>query len=944
MNPLIHGYIAMSIRCTHPFRASLLAAALATALPLHAIAQHAPEAGQAEAAPANLPAGPLGRSLGLFASQRGIAVSFDPALTEGLQAPALRGRFGNREGLERLLAGSGLQLVARSDGSYALAGAAGAGSDVIVTPVLEVGGGGIAPLYGGTTALDRNFIETRPAGNADIGSLLTIHPAVRHDDARRSGMTPGEISPAEISIHGAHFYQNAFIVDGVNFNNDIDPAQEGTPYRLFAVPGTSQGQALDTNLLESVTVFDHNISAAYGGFNGGVVEATTRRPGRELSGNVAVQSSRSSWTRYHVDERLREDFDSASSWSDGHPEFEKTFIRASLEGYVSDNVGLLFGYSGRRSTIPTHFYSSHLVEEFGQEKVTQERRIDNYLLKGVWHASERLDIEASVTHAPERNQYFRSNIRGGDIDIVRDGSTASFKADLRTGWGSIGQTLGWSRTELSRDPDSDDYMSWQRSESKDWGTNNNTLEGEFGHIEQQMDRLSYALEAAWDPIQWGRTEHSFLVGGHVERQDTHYARLTENSTYVLPRATDTCTNSAGVTDTLACSMGTTVAGWPGQFLSQRTRYATGEIAFNTTSWGAYVEDDIRWERLRIRPGVRLDDDSYMHQTTVAPRLAVSWELTDRGNTMLHAGANRYYGRNVAAWRLQEGIDRLRHNAERRASLDEDWTVGIQPQNSVKFRELDIAYSDELSIGFSHRFGNDFSLRGNVVNRKGRDQVIQVSGDRVDEDFDDPLLASNFTTWTNDGRSESNTYSLQAASLRSFEWGPTSTSLIASLSYLDIKYASPTYFSSTDGNDYYDNPIIQYRGDFIRYADRPMENFNRPWTANVSTTTRVPAWRLTWTNSLGYRSGHVRIAETGFTTEYEGVMVDVWDEVEFGSSITWDMRLGWELPLAGTQRLFTNVDIFNVLDRVSVYGTSNGRNYAPYYETGRSFWLEVGYAF
>lgn len=67
-----------------------------------------------------IPAGPLGRALATFASEAGVSLSFDPALTEGLQSPGLSGRYGSVEGLNRLLGGNRLRLRLREDGSYTL--------------------------------------------------------------------------------------------------------------------------------------------------------------------------------------------------------------------------------------------------------------------------------------------------------------------------------------------------------------------------------------------------------------------------------------------------------------------------------------------------------------------------------------------------------------------------------------------------------------------------------------------------------------------------------------------------------------------------------------------------------------------------------------------------------------------------------------------------------
>ncbi len=57
-----------------------------------------------------------------------------------------------------------------------------------------------------------------------------------------------------------------------------------------------------------------------------------------------------------------------------------------------------------------------------------------------------------------------------------------------------------------------------------------------------------------------------------------------------------------------------------------------------------------------------------------------------------------------------------------------------------------------------------------------------------------------------------------------------------------------------------------------------------------------------------------------------------------------MRIGWEQPLSTMGTVFANVDVFNVLDRRAVNGVSSSVSRAPYYEMGRSFWLEVGYRF
>lgn len=103
-------------------------AALAAALCIAGLAHAQPLA-------VDLPAQPLAQSLNALARQSGAQIIFLTDVAQGLQAPALRGTLEVREALQRLLAGSGLQVraqdertftVERSGGPAASSGAGGA--------------------------------------------------------------------------------------------------------------------------------------------------------------------------------------------------------------------------------------------------------------------------------------------------------------------------------------------------------------------------------------------------------------------------------------------------------------------------------------------------------------------------------------------------------------------------------------------------------------------------------------------------------------------------------------------------------------------------------------------------------------------------------------------------------------------------------------------------
>ena len=109
---------------TRPLQRSVLALTLRSMLLAGAtsvsLASAAAQAAEASSRHYELAAGPLEESLNSFAQVAGISLPFDPALVQGKRAPALRGDYAVQDGLERLLAGSGLTVTRTASGNYLL--------------------------------------------------------------------------------------------------------------------------------------------------------------------------------------------------------------------------------------------------------------------------------------------------------------------------------------------------------------------------------------------------------------------------------------------------------------------------------------------------------------------------------------------------------------------------------------------------------------------------------------------------------------------------------------------------------------------------------------------------------------------------------------------------------------------------------------------------------
>ena len=154
----------------------------------------------------NIPLGPLGATLSSFAVGAGIALSFQPSLTDGLSSPALVGRFSTQEAVDRLLQGSGLAMVLRSDGSYTLVQhrltlgeTAVIGTDKrsdALPPVYasgQVASGARLGVLGNTDVMDAPFsVSTYTSALIKDQQAVTVADVLERDSSVRStGQTGG---------------------------------------------------------------------------------------------------------------------------------------------------------------------------------------------------------------------------------------------------------------------------------------------------------------------------------------------------------------------------------------------------------------------------------------------------------------------------------------------------------------------------------------------------------------------------------------------------------------------------------------------------------------------------------------------------------------------------------------------------------------------------------
>ena len=898
--------------------------------------------------------------------------------------------------------------------------------------------------------INREMLDSNPSGNGDITSILRILPNVQYDIAQQRSTTPGEIDPAKISISGGLHYQNNFQIDGFNMNNDLNPM--GTTGYYGGAKGQSQGLNIDTSLLESITVQDSNISASYGGFTGGVVEANTRRPSKKYGANFSYQftqgnadPSKFSLTNYHINattDAQLSNFINSSSESN-QPIFTKHLIRASAESKINERFGVLASFSSTLSFIPLWYNSLSYLEAGGitPKKQNQNRQSYNYFFKAYYDFSPNVRAEFTYSYAPQNNTYFISGTRDNFYTSILGGHQAGLKTTWDNALGTLTNALSYSYMQNSTETIGyTNHQFWYMSEAKNWDytwgsvrqgghapyhstqhTLNNKIVQDFREFEvlKTTHRFSLGAEIAYQYVQ-NENPRLYYASSHSPRPmnaqmqqsclntDMEWCDTTK-TTYVYTNASrkyaepdplkgesqyDSYRVSSlqdfGISDDTIQVNGYNTQTWEyGQWVTGSRALLKGGVGLDNVLGAVFVEDDINLPignlgELNARFGIRTDTDSYMGKVTFAPRFSLNYITPEPSEfkTQITAGANRYYGRNIFAYALADGMNTLMKYITRSGPdksfddiLAEHFATGnvCDPttadysyncvyqvgQNQTKFSQLKVPYVDEFMAGVAQQIQH-FTLGVKYIYRLGKDEVRRstsnVSGLPADSAYQ-----SNYYIYTNEGKSTTNVITITLQNNAPLDILGIKHNMLFAFDWTNVR-RNYTDYTDTLTNLELANQWISWNGQIIRYADKPAENFIRPYTIRLNTTHSFNIGRTKWllNNFFRYRSSYLAMASTPASyggnnrrpqpDKVDGVYVDTFRPLRIKGAFTWDIRLGFEVNVWKDNTLYANVDIYNVLDAKNLaiasasYSASAGTTAVPVYEVGRQFWLQVGYKF
>ncbi|HHF7119076.1 TPA: TonB-dependent receptor plug domain-containing protein [Haemophilus influenzae] len=747
--------------------------------------------------------------------------------------------------------------------------------------------------------LSSDEISKTPTSNGNITDYLRSNPHIRYENSDQNGFQRGEIKPENISINGADPNQTAYFVDNVNINNDLAIDSSIFDGAMQVVPGISHTQAyfFDATMLSKVEVQDSNISASLGGFMGGAVIAKTKQYSGTDSIKLKYRMTNSSWAKMEAGDSVQKILKLVRPDDVGvaelQPKYNKQTFNILAEKRLNDNLGMVFGYSRRTSSIEQNRligFDKNAKNKAQLDKQNHQRLSDNLLLNFNWTPQEKERIEFGLRYSNYKElKYFKENINNNVSDYHQAlGSTLAWVHSFNSGvWTN---TLAYDRFQDKRKSSSNSVETTSVL-NEDYDSLYNFEKGGYGNSHLTQDNLHFSTEYVMDPFYLASTEHSISIGGIYQATKYQFYRPQDVHSKII---LSTLQND-GTMDSLDPIESTTSKG--------RVKTSYQNIAI-------YAEDLIKWRKFEFRPGIRIERNDYLKNNNLAPRFVARYRPWD--NTGFTLGLNRYYGRSFASLKLANGILKLNNDQTR------------QHQN---FSSLKSPYADELSLSFDQNMGN-LALKLGYIHRDNKNRIILKR---------ETVRGIKKSSYINGRPFGVDIYTFQLNNIEPWKLGKTYWTTSLGFDWLNTKRA--------DGEEFDLNKLVSLDGKLMTYREmlRQVNSNTEDWIARLGIDMTIPDYDITWSNKV-YMKAPIR--------RYDLIDSDNDDDTpryrsyHYGRHTQWDSSIRWQPTIRGKHSVYLQVDILNVLNKTrknKVATISTSDEYGVY-TPGREFWLEVGYQF
>lgn len=801
----------------------------------------------------------------------------------------------------------------------------------------------------GTQRITAKQIRNRPAANGTITDLLHDNPNVQFSGMSGNSDSAGEIAPENVSFHGEKFYNNNWMIDGMSNNDNTNPAGGSHGY-LSSTPGGysptdlpeggTQSFWVNSDIIDRVDVYDSNISAKYGQFTGGVVDAKLKDPDLRGSwGGISWRGSRDSWTKYNLEGGDKEEFEKAETFYH-QPKFTKNIYSVNINQPLSEKLGVLLSYNRTESSIPYH----HDVMNVW---TNQKRLSENYVLKGLYRADSGDKLKATFMYSPHESKFYKKNIKNSAFTNKGGGYRFNLEWEHLLENGTVNSYLGYKHTQNKIVHEAQNYYNWsltsrtRANDYLDWRTNTNfASEGGYGTFSTEKNTWTAKQDYILDDIAWGKAKHNISFGWQADFAQAQYERGKNSYSY---------TNSTALGSNV-CAAGDDSCLSGDQYFYRRTLYPARKVKAGNNHFAAYIEDKIDMGKWQFTPGLRIDHDRYTRNTDFAPRFTASYDMFGNDNTRLFGGLNRYYSDSMLSYKLREsiGLNTMQCKTTgtncnaRNASYTADWTDISSSTGTHYLHNTNVKTprSDEFNLGLRQVVGNsEWTLK--YVHRSGKNQLaydtLTIDGTR-------------YRALNNNGNSNSNGITVTGNLLKPWKFKYAEVDLSGGLSYGRNRTNVRSYDDTGEDAgtpDIVDGKLTYQGNATIR------QDYSNPWRAFANIGVHIPKWRLDWSTRLNYTSGYSAWDSKGMVVcpaysvsvcgDYSGAAT-LYEKVKYKDIFTMDWRFVYKQPVYKNQALVVSVDVLNVLNaKAKTRGsTSSNASSRASYKLGRQFWLGAKY--
>ncbi|ELR66227.1 hypothetical protein C942_00284 [Photobacterium marinum] len=730
------------------------------------------------------------------------------------------------------------------------------------------------------TIIDREAIQNTPDGNGNMTDLLKSHVNVRFEKDAENGFQGGEIKPASVSINGAPTSQTAYMVDGININNDIDPHSILNDGSIGVLPGSSSEQAYfyDSSMIGSVTVYDSNVPASLGGFTGGVIVADSLFYSGVDRVSLNYRTTNDHFASMQMDDTVREEYKKGSDGYDAElqPKYQKDFVNLVIEQGITDEIGMVIGLSRRQSDIA----QVRVVDAKGTlDEQDQTRQIDNVMANFRWQPSAEKSLDLSTRYSSyESGQFYADMDKNNFIDQHRAyGATLTWQQPIVTG--SLKATASYDDFNDSRDSNSADAKEVLVDDKL-------YRDGGYGNSELRQRNTTVKVDYTSDDFDALGLKHRISGGLASTETKYNFERFSNVNQQVVVSIPD----------------------WEDMVTHADLAFA-GNVDTDYTIYSAYIDNSMTVGNWSFRPGVRVERDDYLENNNVAPRFSTSWQAL--AHTRFIAGANRYYGRSFASMKLAEGISELSRDTTRRFADIENFKT---------------PHADELTFGVDQNIGN-FTIAARYIWRENKDRLVlrrttDLDGKRLDE-------------YVNGGDYHVDVYTVQVSNIQPWVVGPTLWNTTIGIDWLTTNRAD---LEATQDPE--ESVVLDGEEMTRREMEGKINSSQEEWNVRLGIDMKLPEYNLTWSNKVYIKApvqGYEEIGETEPRRfkSYEFDTHTQWDTQVRWQPSTWgNQDIYFQADL---------LNVLNETRRFGTQANGNDGDFGLY-SPGRQLWLEVGYNF